>query len=568
MKDHYPRQPNIPPGWLVEPAGQPDFVVPADWDLPAEFDLAGMLVDRHVAAGRGDRAAFIEADRRRTWTYRDLQVASLRFAGVLADLGVEPGDRVALRTPNVTEAVVAWLATWRLGAVVALTPPHARRAEIPFFIDDTRAKVLIVANQTPYIEETLACRDQLASVEHVIAFPDARGTPFLSWAELEAGRDAAEVGRWSVPTDSPAIVWHTGGTTGIPKACYHTVRRVIFGGEAGTRAYGVVADDIHLFPAPLGHAAGWLSRSTHSLYRGITTIEVENFSDPRTVLRAIEEYRVTWMIALATSWVAMLRAHEEDGARTDLSSLRRAYAPFLTGIGPWLHDAWEKHGVRLLNPMGSTAFASWFMMPPPGEDVPAMSVGRPSPGFEVRVVVPDCDPLRDVEPGQYGQLALRGPTGLTYWNRPERQARDVREGWTLIDDLARRDADGWFWYMGRTDLMVTVSGFKVAPVEVESLLAEHPSVAEVAVTAAPDPERGEVVMAWVVPADGVDPTQELALELQHLVKDAVAPYKTPRRIQFMRCLPHDPIGKPVVKVLCAWARGEGEAADTYPVSIP
>lgn len=566
MKDHYPTYPNIPAGWLVDPADQPEYIVPDGWDVTAEFGLAEVLVDRHVAAGRGDRVAFVEADRGRTWTYSDLQAASLRFAAVLENLGVSAGDRVALRTPNVTEAVVAWLATWRLGAVVALTPPHARRAEIPFFIADTRSKVLVVANQSPYVDEVVACRDELTGLTHVVAFPDAAGTSFLSWADLEASSRSVFVPR-AVPPESPAIVWHTGGTTGIPKACYHTVQRVVLGGEAGTRGYGVDPADVHLFPAPLGHAAGWLSRSTFTLYRGITTVELEHFADPRNVLRAVEEHRVTWLIALATSWVAMLRAYEEDGARYDLSSLRRAYAPFLTGIGGWLHDGWQKHGVRLLNPMGSTAFASWFMIPPHDEDVPAMAVGRPSPGYQVRIVVPDSDPLRDVEPGAYGQFALRGPTGLTYWNRPERQARDVREGWTLIDDLGRRDPQGWYWYMGRTDLMVTVSGFKVAPVEVEELLAEHSSVAEVAVTAAPDPERGEVVMAWVVPADGVEPTVDLALELQRLVKDRVAPYKTPRRIQFMRTLPHDPLGKPVVKLLCAWARGDGEPENTYPVAL-
>lgn len=553
MRDLYPKYDSIPAGWLVPPEAQPEYRESGLAALGDTLDLTHFLVDRHVRDGRGDRAAMHVADDGTSYTYAQLGPASARLAHALRGLGVRPGDRVAVRFPNRPEALIAFLAAWRLGAIAVLTPAAARRDELRFFLEDTRAKILVVANKGSCIEELQAIhRAQLPWLENVVAYPDASGTDYLSWNELMAAQpdsfDAQEH-----PADAVAVIWHTGGTTGIPKACYHTARRLVLAAGHTVAGYGVTDDDVHMFPAPVGHAAGWLSRATFPLVAGITQVELTDFAKPEKVLRAVGDYGVTWLIAMGATWAQMLPVYEKDPTAYDLSSVRRAYAPFITSNGEWLHDAWRAHGFNLLNPVGSTAFAAWFFVPPHDGSTPPLSVGAPLEGWVVRIVTPYTSPLEDVPPGEIGQLAVRGVSGLTYWNRPELQARDVREGWTVTDDLLRVDADGRYWYMGRADMMITPGGHKVAPVEVEQALAAHDAVAEVAVTGAPDARLGQTVLAWVVLAPGWAQEEALRAELQLFVKDRLAPYKYPRRIVFMEHLPRDPLGKIVVKTLARWA---------------
>lgn len=560
MSDSYPPDGSIPPDWLVPEDRQPRYLGDPPDPADRRANLPDLLVDRHVLAGRGGIAAIVQADTGRIWTYRDVQEHSRRGAAALASLGVRAGDRVAIRSGNRAEVIMLYLAVWRLGAVAVLTPPQARRSEIPFFVTDTGASVLIVANSDDYLAETAACLTELDSLTAVVAYPDSPGEPFLAWDDLLAEADSGVPEREPQP-DEVAVVWHTGGSTGTPKACYHTAHRLVRSAQPSVAAYGVALGDVHMFPAPVGHAAGWLSRTTFSLLPGITFVELEDFADGAKVLDAVTEHRVSWFLGLPVTWAAMLTAYEAAPQRYDLSSLERAHAPFIAASGGWLYDAWARHGLELLNPMGSTAFGNWFMVPRTGEKNPPMTLGRPVEGFEARIVVPYSSPLDDVPPGEVGQLAIRGPSGLTYWNRPEMQERDVREGWTVIDDLARLDEDGFYWYLGRSDMMISTSGYKVAPLEVEKTISTCPLVQEVAVTGAPDELRGQVVMAWVVLRDDADATGATAAALQLQVREQLSPYKYPRRIAFLRALPHDPLGKIVIKKVVGWAWGDEAPPD-------
>jgi 2-aminobenzoate-CoA ligase len=563
MADQYPSYPTLPAGWLVSPDAQPDYVESPDRAIGNTLNLTDLLIDRHVREGRADRVAVLLADDGSRYTYADLSSASARLAHALRDLGVGPGDRVAVRSPNRPEALIAFLAAWRLGAICVLTPAAARRDELRFFLNDTLAKVLVVANTGTCMSDLQAVdRADIPSVEHVIAYPDAGDTGHLSWNALTAGRPET-FDPTPHPADAVAVIWHTGGTTGIPKACYHTAKRLVLAAECTAAGYGIADDDVHMFPAPVGHAAGWLSRATFSLVAGITFVELADFSNPEKVLRAIGEHEPTWLLAMGTTWAQMLPIYEKDPAAFDLSSLRRTYAPFITSNGRWLYDAWREHGIDLLNPVGSTAFAAWFFIPPNDGRTPPLSVRAPTKGWTARIVAPYTSPLTDVPPGEIGQLAVRGVSGLTYWNRPELQTRDVREGWTVTDDLYRVDEDGHYWYMGRSDMMISPGGHKVAPVEVEQALSAHEAVAEVAVTGAPDAERGQTVMAWVVLTPDTEPDDALRAELQRFVKDRLAPYKYPREIVFMKQLPRDPLGKIVMKTLVGWANSGEVPVDAH-----
>jgi 2-aminobenzoate-CoA ligase len=222
----------------------------------------------------------------------------------------------------------------------------------------------------------------------------------------------------------------------------------------------------------------------------------------------------------------------------------------LSVVSAEVPEGWKRHGVLLHNAMGSTQFATWFLTSPRDVETSPGSVGRPSPGYEGTIIAADAKEWNPLPPDEVGLLALRGPTGLTYWNRPaEFQQRDVRNGWTVMDDLAKVDAEGNFWYLGRSDFLINTAGFKVAPVEVEEVLGGHPAVAEVSVVGSPDPERGEVVTAWVVLEDGVSPDDTLARTLQDYVKSTISPYKYPRRFVFTAALPRDPVNKVQVRDL-------------------
>jgi 2-aminobenzoate-CoA ligase len=259
------------------------------------------------------------------------------------------------------------------------------------------------------------------------------------------------------------------------------------------------------------------------------------------------------------TWARMLEAQE--AAPRDLSSLQRAYAMWQTASSAAVREGWKKRGLELMNNYGSTAFATWPLTPRLGEAFPPGSLGRPLPGYDVRTIPLGVEGATEPVAGGVGRMAVRGPTGLTYWERPDLQRRDVVDGWTLADDLIEFDASGNAAYLGRTDYLISTAGYKVAPAEVESVLAGHPAVREVAVIGAPDPIRQEVVMAFVAVADGVRAVDALAGELQDYVKASLSPYKYPRRIRFVDRLPRDGVGKVQGKVLKQWAALDAAGAE-------
>jgi 2-aminobenzoate-CoA ligase len=550
----YPTLETLNADGLVPAEMQPAYLELDGATAPDPMNLCAEIVDRHVGLGWAERPAIFFSDDTQTITFGQLQAQTQALAGGLISLGLKMGDRVGVRFPNRPEGVIAMLAVWRAGGAVLPVPPQARAAELPDYVADVGARFLIVHDSEADIEEVRKAGATLG-VEQVIAGPDGAGTPFLSWRELVAGAEPL-IDPVPVAADMPSVFWHTGGTTGKPKCCYHTAGQYFSAGKAAGRAFKLdPATDIHFgFPGPIGHAAGMIGRTNVSLLNGVPYVEVERISDPGAILRAMSDYGVTWMMAIAVTWARLLKLYRSSPGEYDLSKLTKAYGPMMSVIAEDVYDGWVEVGHPVQNCMGSTQFGTWFLVPPPGGKAPAGSVGFPAPGYEAKIIDAGAPGFKKLPRGEVGLLCVRGPSGLTYWNRPEMQKRDVRDGWTVMDDLAKMADDGSIWYLGRSDFMISSAGFKIAPVEVEEAVGRHPAVDEVSVVASPDPERGEVVTAFIVLKNGIPGDEDLAKDIQDYVKREISPYKYPRRIIFVPSLPRDLVGKVQVRELRDLAR--------------
>jgi acyl-coenzyme A synthetase/AMP-(fatty) acid ligase/2-polyprenyl-6-methoxyphenol hydroxylase-like FAD-dependent oxidoreductase len=546
-KDRYPDATTCPRDHLVPECAQPDYTAfecPAD---EAGCNVGDHLADRHVREGRGHLVAAIHAESGQQYTFAELAEESSRLAVGLMQSGVQVGDRIAYCTPNRPEVLVVMLAIWKAGGIVVPVPAHARTPELNGYLDDTGIKFIFIHKAIPSFEDVARIAEEVGA-EKIFSFGEGVGGA----ARIEAVslmRDGYRAP--SAGGDHPAILWHTGGTTGKPKGCYHTHRRFLSGGYAFGKGTGSAPGQRWAVAAPVGHALGIIYHTIFTLLNGATTVFVEGFSDVENLLKAVETHKVTTLTALMASWAKMAEYCESDPF--DTASLRRCFAMWQSASSANVYDYWKSRGIELLNNFGSTSFATWVLVPAPAARSPQAALGQPLPGYEVVAVDQENGKFQIVPQGTIGQMAVRGPTGLTYWNLPHLQEKDVVDGWTLCDDLIEFDADGIAHYRGRSDSMISTSGFKVAPVEVENVISRHLAVAEVAVVPADCPIGQQMVVAFVTLHRGHIGSDHLKAEIVAMVKKDLSSYKAPRRIEFVEALPRDAVGKVSTKILKEWA---------------
>lgn len=542
MKDIYPRLDTLPHEWLTDPADQPEYLGLPGVRLDERTDLGSMLCDAQVGNGLGSAVAIVHHESGRSLTFGELAAVTDLAAAAFAGLGIRPGDRVALRGGNCPELIIAAIATWKIGAVVTLIPPLARAPEVEFFLADTQPRLLVLTQ--PEGDEIGSLLERAAGpcVVSLEARPGA-----LAWDALLESAGPRPVVRTDL--DQVAIIWHTGGTTGRPKGCYHTQRRFLLGGLSLGMATGAAAGQRWAAAAPMGHALGFIHSTNFTLLNGVTLVIVSDFAKPTVMLQALARHDVTQFTAIAASWASMLESLEA-GEAPEPAALTRGFAMWQSSSASEVAAGWRRRGIELLNNFGSTAFATWVLIPPLDRPVPQAFLGGPAPGYEVTAVDPDLkggpQPLAAGEPGR---MAVRGPTGLTYWRLPDKQRSDVQFGCSLQDDLIRFDQGGLAEYLGRTDFMISTAGHKIAPVEVETVLGSHPAVREAVVFGLPDGRRWEMVAAFVVLHEDFDASDGLRRELQDLVKSRLAPYKYPRRLDFIEAVPRDSVGKVQPRIL-------------------
>jgi 2-aminobenzoate-CoA ligase len=335
--------------------------------------------------------------------------------------------------------------------------------------------------------------------------------------------------------DDVAMIAFTSGTTGQPKGTMHFHRDVLASCDCfPPHVLRADPDDIFCGSPPLAFTFGLGGLLLFPLRIGASTLLLENASPPN-LLEGIARERATVCFTAPTAY----RAMAADPRVRDLSSLRKCVSAGET-LPAATFEAWEAAtGVRIIDGIGSTELLHIFISSPEDECRPG-STGRVVPGYHAKLVDDDGN---DVPAGGIGRLAVRGPTGCRYLDDVERQKTYVQDGWNLTGDAYRIDDDGYFWYQARADDMIISSGYNIAGPEVENVLLEHECVQECGVIGVPDEERGHIVAAFVVLRPGCEPGRERVEELQAFVKASIAPYKYPRRIEFVSELPRTNTGK-------------------------
>src|SRR5438094_2789142 len=464
-----------------------------------------------VEQGFGDHTALIGNGRQRT--YKELADWSNRLAHALVEnYGVKPGNRVLIRSGNNPALVAAWLAATKAGAVVVNTMPMLRAGERAKIVD--KAEIALALTDSRIADELVACAKDSPYLKGVVCFDGTSNHD----AELDrvalnkAVRfDAVETGR-----DDVALLGFTSGKTGEPKATMHFHRDLLIIADGYAReVLQVKPDDIFVGSPPLAFTFGLGGLAIFPLRFGATATLLENAS-PANMIEIIETYKATISFTSPTAYRAMMAAMDEGA---DLSSLRMAISAGETLPAPVFEDWTRKTAKPILDGIGTTELLHIFISNRL-EDCAAGATGRPVTGYEARIVDDDMKELLD---GTVGHLAVRGPTGCRYL-ADDRQTTYVRDGLNVTGDDFVRDANGVFHFVARADDMIISSGYNIAGPEVEAALLAHADVAECAVVGAPDPDRGQIVQAHVVLAQGIARSDETARRLQDHVKATIAPY--------------------------------------------
>ncbi|MFZ1061609.1 MAG: benzoate-CoA ligase family protein [Candidatus Rokuibacteriota bacterium] len=500
---------------------------------PDRLNVARELLDRNADGGRAGRPAVFAGEQ--VLTYGELQKKVNRLGNGLRALGLDRGSRVLLRMPNVPEFIITWLACQKLGIVTVGTMPMLRSRELAYIVNDAETTAAVVWGGIR--EELEKAQREAPTLKRLIVAGEPKPGD-VGWQDLLDGqpeRLAVE----ETGANDVAMIAYTSGSTGVPKGCVHFHTDILASADSYARYVLTPSEEDRFGGHPtLAFTFGTGGLMVFPFRFGAATVLMGPFQ-PETMLETIQRYRLSVCFCAPTSYKLMLRVPEMEH-RYDLRSLRVSVSA-AEPLPAATYEEWVKRtGIELLDGIGSTEMFHIFISSLAGKVRPG-ATGVPVPGYDCRVV---DEAGREVPTGTAGLVAIKGPTGCKYWRKPERQAEYVRfGGWNVTGDVYFKDPDGYFSYQCRSDDMIVSGGYKIPGPEVERVLDEHPAVAESAVVASPDETRGYVVKAYVVLKPGRVASEPLAAELQEHVKKELAPYKYPRRIEFVERLPRTETGK-------------------------
>jgi acetyl-CoA synthetase len=531
------------------------------------LNIAHEAVDRHALGPLRDHLAlrWLGKDGAvRDFTYAELRALTDRFASLLAGLGVGKGDRVFSLTGRIPELYIAALGTLKNGSVFC--PLFSAFGPEPL---KTRLALgdgkVLLTTETLYRKKVADLRGALPALEHVLIIPD-KGAPagLPGTLDFQPLFDRAEPSFAIAPTapEDMALLHFTSGTTGRPKGAIHVHEAVLAHLWTGRFALDLHPEDVFFCTADPGWVTGTSYGILSPLCNGVTSIVDEAEYDPERWYRILQDQRVTVFYTAPTAIRMLMKAGGELAGRFDLSALR-----FVASVGEPLNPeavVWGQEALGLpihdnwwQTETGGISIANFAAM-----DIRPGSMGKPLPGIEATIVRRSDDgTLAEVPVGAEGELALRAgwPSMFRgYLHEEERYRKCFVGPYYLTGDLARRDEDGYFWFIGRADDVIKSSGHLIGPFEVESALLEHPAVAEAGVIGKPDPIAGEVVKAFVALKSGFAEDEELRRELLGFCRKRLGPAVAPREIGFLAGLPKTRSGKIMRRLLRARELGQPE----------
>lgn len=508
---------------------------PAGIKFSPVFNVTVPFLDRRMREG-GEN--FVVAQ----WHNRELLLGDLyrsvcRTANLLRRLGVKQGDRVMLLSRDHPTFYYIFLGAARIGAMPIPVNYFLRAADYEYMLRDSGAKVVVACKEVmPEIQEAL--KGARLAVEHLLAIDEAPA----GWDQLEESlehqADQCEPAETTADTD--CFFLYSSGSTGSPKASVHQHKDMIYTSQLyGIGVAGIRPGDVLFSPAKLFFAYGLGNSLSFPLWIGATVTLIEERPTPENTLDTITRFRPTHNFGIPTLYAGQLAAMDR-GHKANLSSIR-FYASGGEILPVPLLEKWRaRTGYDLNDAIGSSEVLHFYTSNREGT-FRAGSAGTVVPGYEAKVLDENGNEVADDE---VGQLWIRGEsTANRYWNKPDKTAESMRDGWFGTGDMVRRDADGYYYFCGRGNDMLKVGGIWVSPAEMESALVAHPDVLEAAVIGAPDENQLIKPKAFVVLRKGQQGSEAKSMDLTNFLKAKLAPFKYPRWVRFVDELPKTATGK-------------------------
>jgi acetyl-CoA synthetase len=513
------------------------------WSVPARYNMARACCGQW-ADDRNRLALYWEDESGASAAYSfwDIQVAANRLSNALVALGVKRGDRVAIILPQRPETAIAYMAIFQMGAI-ALPLSHLFGPDaLEYRLAHAEASVALVEPTT--IGNLWAVKDKLPSLRHVIGVGGAREAGVHGYDELlaKASRGFSAV---DTAANDPALIVYTSGTTGPPKGALKA-HRVLIGNVPGfvhSHDFFPQKGDMFWSPADWAWTGGLMDALLPSWMFGVPILGYRGKFDAERAFYLLEKYGVRNSFLFPTALKLMMKAVPEPRRRYELNLRSIMSAGESVGVTV-LEWARAELGVTINEMFGQTEInyvvgncqAAWPVKPG--------SIGRPYPGHRVAVI---DEKGNELPPGELGEIAVRRGDDpvffLEYWKNAQATKEKFIGDWGCTGDQAKTDADGYFWYQGRSDDVIKSAGYRIGPAEIESCLVKHRSVANAAVIGKPDDTRGAIVKAFIVLQPGESPSQALIEDIQGHVRGRLAPYEYPREIEFIDALPMTTTGK-------------------------
>ena len=508
---------------------------------PDNWNFGYDIVD-DIAINDPDRTAMIwcnPAGEERRYTFADIKRLSDKTANYFLSLGIKKGDMVLTILKRHYQFWYVSVALHKIGAVMVPATFMLTKGDIEYRVRSASIKAAICTDENGVCDAVDAAEDiPTLEIKMVV------NSPRDGWLQFDEGMEKSsdKLDRIQTNVNEPMLMYFSSGTSGYPKMVLHDHLYALGHLSTAKHWQNVNPEGVHLTIAD----TGWGKAVWGKLYgqwmmeAAVLVYDYEKF-DPHDILNIVTKYKVTTLCCPPTMFRMFINAGLEGH---DLSSLKYCCIAG-EALNPDVFYSWQKAtGIKLMEGFGQTETTCTICNIRGMEPKPS-SMGKPSPQYKVKIVDPDGE---ECAPGQTGEIVISyepKPPGLLmcYYRDEEKTKKVIHDGWFHTGDVAWKDQDGYFWYVGRVDDVIKSSGYKISPFEIESVLVTHPAVLECAVTGVPDPVRGQLVKATVVLKPGYTPSEELKKELQNFVKHETAPYKYPRALDFVDELPKTVNGK-------------------------